>query len=131
MAVYTGSQGSTHIRKLGYYVLTLVMSVKAVPRPEILGRSYRLVISQGLGAGVQPEGSRLLRWVFASGAQQRGRPGDFRPLFDAICTIRLVVIAGGARRAFVTAGGVATRQAVFCLRARRTRLGLRLGSAGG
>lgn len=42
----------THISKLGYYVLALVVPVEAVPGAKVFGSRYRLLIVGGVGAGI-------------------------------------------------------------------------------
>lgn len=42
----------THISKLGYYVLALVVPVEAVPGAKVFGSRYRLLIVGRVGAGI-------------------------------------------------------------------------------
>lgn len=48
----SGRGGGTHICKLGYYVLALVVSVEAVPGTKVFGSRYRLLVVGGIGTGI-------------------------------------------------------------------------------
>lgn len=47
-----GRGRDTHISKLGYYVLALVVSVEAVPGAKVFSSRYRLLVVGRVGAGI-------------------------------------------------------------------------------
>lgn len=110
----------TYVGKLGYDIFTLVVTVKAVPRAEVLGGSHDGLLVVGvLGAAVDASGAML-----ALGPQQQrldGSAGWLGALAKAICRdgreVSLVV-AGGAGWSHMIACGTAPggRVAVLCAR---------------